>query len=477
MGTEAGAEARRAQGLQTDICDEEIAGGPQAKGGAAQDSPQDGRAKESEGPPPALAATQPLPRDALLWHGSRVDCIVVGAGVAGLAAARLLRNAGRTVLVVEARERIGGRIHTLRPRAWPICVEAGAEFVHGRPQALLPLARGLRHIAGAHYQSGLRRADDLWKSVMEKLELLPERPERSVQDAIASVRFRLRTSAEERELLSAFVEGFNAARLDRASVQAIVQQARHSARTGGDALARMPSGYDAVPRRLARGSRIELGKAVDEVSWSRAGVRVSAGSSSWSAERAVITVPLGVLQTDSLRFTPQLPAWKRRAIAALAMGQVVKIFLLFREPQWPADLTFLHAMGAAVPTFWRPLPSRAPVMVGWAASRAAERLTRKTAADEAIRSLSSALGKRLRPEDSIACLWQDDPFSLGAYSWVPVGAMPQQRALARPVPPLHFAGEATHFAGACGTVHGAIESGYRAAREILEARAKANGER
>lgn len=71
-----------------------------------------------------------------------MDCIVVGAGVAGLAAAQLLRQAGLEVLVAEARDRIGGRIHTLRPQGWPFPVEAGAEFVHGRPEALLPLARG-----------------------------------------------------------------------------------------------------------------------------------------------------------------------------------------------------------------------------------------------------------------------------------------------------------------------------------------------
>jgi monoamine oxidase len=398
-----------------------------------------------------------------------MDCIVIGAGVAGLAAAQILRQAGREVVVVEARDRIGGRIHTLRPEGWPLPVEAGAEFVHGRPEALLPLARGAREIHGARYETGLRRADDRWQSVMEKLDFLPSRPERSVQKAMNSLRFRLRTSPEERELAAAFLEGFNAARLDRASAKAMAQQTKHSEETGGDAIGRMPGGYDAVPRRLAKGLRVELRRVVREVVWRRGLVRVVSDSGAWEAERAIVTLPLGVLQKGSVRFAPRLPNWKQTAIRALAMGPVVKVSLLFDRPHWPDDLAFLFASGATVPTFWRPLPSRAPSLVGWAASRAALRLDRRNAVAETVRSLSTALGKRVQPKAAIVCSWQDDPFAYGAYSWVPVGALSQQRALARAAPPLHFAGEATHFEGACGTVHGAIESGQRVAREILKA--------
>src|SRR5437868_4164591 len=89
-----------------------------------------------------------------------VDVIVIGAGVAGLAAADLLRRAGRSVIVLEARDRIGGRVHTVRPAGWPVPIEAGAEFVHGRPPALLGLLRKeQREIAGSHYLTGLRKGD------------------------------------------------------------------------------------------------------------------------------------------------------------------------------------------------------------------------------------------------------------------------------------------------------------------------------
>ncbi len=161
-----------------------------------------------------------------------------------------------------------------------------------------------------------------------------------------------------------------------------------------------------------------------------------------------------------------MPRWKQAAIDALAMGPVVKVALLFDQPHWPEDLVFLHARGEAIPTFWRPLPSRAPALVGWAASRDAEALQGQDPVAVAVRSLSAALGKRVRPTRALVFDWQKDALSRGAYSWVPVGAMKAQRDLARPVGPLHFAGEATHFEGACGTVHGAIETGVRAAREI-----------
>jgi monoamine oxidase len=368
--------------------------------------------------------------------------------------------------VLESRERIGGRVHTLRPEGWPFPVEAGAEFVHGRPPSLLPLAKEARELRGGHFAAGLTGCDELWRSTMDKLGSLPAGREKSVQAALRSPRFRLRTSAEERRVAAGFLEGFNAARLDRASVKAIAQQSEAAERIGGDRVARLPRGYDVVPRRLAHGTRVLLGSQVREVRWTRAGVMVAGRGGRYEARRAVLTLPLGVLQARAVRFEPPLPAWKERAIDALAMGPVVKVALLFERPHWPEDLVFLHARGEPVPTFWRPLPSRAPALVGWAASRDAEALRRQDPVAAAVRSLSAALGERVRPRRALVFDWQEDTLSRGAYSWVPVGAMKAQRDLARRVGPLHFAGEATHFAGACGTVHGAIETGLRAAREI-----------
>ena len=398
-----------------------------------------------------------------------MNVIVIGAGVAGLAAARILDREGHRVVVLEARDRIGGRVHTVRREGWPVPIEAGAEFMHGRPPALLALSRRLRRDLPSEgiYVEGLHRRDELWRSVMEKLGSIPSLRERSVQDAFSTLRWRLRTTREERQLASAFVEGFNAAPLDRASVKAIAQQTAAAEEIEGERMARFPRGYSAIPRKLSKGLRVKLREEVQLVAWGRQ-VTVTTGRQTFEADRAVITLPLGVLQLGTVRFDPSLPSWKLRAISSLAMGPVTKIALLFDEPHWPGDLVFLHARKMAVPTFWRPLPSRAPVMIGWAASRNALALKRPAA--EALRSLQRALGQRVRPRDTAVFDWQRDRFSFGAYSWVPVGALDQQRALAKSVGPLHFAGEATHYDGACGTVHGAIETGERAAREILRGR-------
>ena len=386
--------------------------------------------------------------------------------MAGLAAARELQLRGRDAIVLEARDRIGGRVHTLRPPGWPVPLEAGAEFVHGKPRVLLPLAREAREVQGSHYSGAFERQDDLWNSVMEKLEKLPSTRERTVAEALRTLRWRLRTTSEERQLAADFLEGFNAARLDRASLKAIAQQLRASARIEGDRISRLPRGYDVVPHRLARGLRIELRSRVRLVRWSRSGVQVLTDDRRWEGRRAIVTLPLGVLQAGAVRFEPRLPVWKSSAIAALAMGPVVKVALLFDRPHWPDDLAFLHAHGQPVPTFWRPLPSRAPTLVGWAASRNAEALRGKDLVDAALRSLSAVLKKRLKPVRALAFDWQEDELSRGAYSWVPVQAMKAQRALADRVGPLHFAGEGTDFEGACGTVHGAIATGIRAASEI-----------
>ncbi len=307
---------------------------------------------------------------------------MIGAGVAGLQAARILQRAGVSVAVLEARDRVGGGVHTVRPAGWPLPVEAGAEFVHGRPHSLLPLARGAKEVSGAYYQPGFVRTDELWKRVREKVGSLPHRRERSVSEALR----RLSMSREER--------------------RAIVQQTKAAERIEGDRLARLPRGYDAVPRKLARGLHIELRAQVRLLRWGRGGVEAVCDGCTYGAERAVITLPLGVLQDRSMRFDPPLPRWKERAIDALRMGPVVKVALLFGEPHWPLDLMFLHARGAPVPTFWRPLPSRAPALIGWAASRNAERLRRKDAVAEAVRSLSLLLGKRVRPSERTAgCRW------------------------------------------------------------------------
>src|SRR5438067_11638037 len=176
-----------------------------------------------------------------------MDAIVIGAGVAGLAAARELKKRGFEVVVLEARDRVGGRVHTVRLPGWPLRLEAGAEFLHGRPRSLLPLARDARELRGGHYFDGMERRDELWQSTMEKIGKLPSVIERPVDKALRTLRWRLRTTPDERQLAADFLEGFNAARLDRPRVQAIAQQTQAAEEKGRDHIGGRPAGYDPVP--------------------------------------------------------------------------------------------------------------------------------------------------------------------------------------------------------------------------------------
>jgi monoamine oxidase len=400
---------------------------------------------------------------------SQVDVIVVGAGLAGLVAARELRKAGKEVLVVEARNRVGGRIHTVHPRGWPIHLDAGAEFVHGRPPVLRELVPGVKDLRGRHYQNGLVPVGSEWSDALAKIGELPSLREKTVGAALSSRSFRRKTSESERELQAEFLEGFNAARIDRASVKAIAQQTKAADEIEGERIGKPPRGYGPVAEKLARGLDVALDSPVREVRQTHGFVEIVTDTTVFRAERVIITAPLGVLQAGAIRFS-RLPSWKREAIDKLAMGPVVKIALLFDEPHWPRDLAFLHARGQPVPIFWK-LHARA--LMGWAAGRAA--LGLKHPVNDAVRSLSAALGlsaargHAVKPRDAVVFDWQKDELSRGAYSWVPVGALKQQKALAEPVGRIHFAGEATEFSGHCATVHGAVMSGGRAAREVLAA--------
>jgi monoamine oxidase len=436
----------------------------------------------------------------------RWDVVVVGAGVAGLEAAGALGEAGRRVLVLEARDRPGGRVDTRHDAGWPHPFEAGAEFVHGRPPALVRLVRraGARLVEQPqHHGEGdgrqLRPADRVWQQAMELLEGLPQSPpDLSYEQLSAGAGWRRRAPARVQRLARAFIEGFNAAPADRISAVSLGRQTAASAEIDGDRLFRVSGGYQRIIETLVArvrrsGGELRLGATVERIAWRRGAVELAARGAlgvslgTMHARAALVTLPVGVLRTGRPRFVPRLPQPKRAAIAALRMGPVVRILLCFRQlprPMARRGLTFLHVPGAAVPTFWRASPQDAPaqaaVIVGWAAGPARARLP---AGDEArVRAALSSLARGLGLSRAALAAelagwrsydWQRDPLAGGAYTFAPPGALDAPAQLAAPVDDtLYFAGEATHTAGASGTVHGALETGTRAARELLAARAR-----
>ena len=394
--------------------------------------------------------------------------VVLGAGVAGLTAAAVLERAGLSVVCLEARDRLGGRIHTVHDPLSPVPVELGAEFIHGRAPEVFSAIGGAVECEGRHVAVGIGGSGD---RVMEEVE----RTACEERDETFAAFLRRHTFApEEERAATAFVELFNAADAERISTAALAMEMRAADSIDGDRQFRLPGGYDALPRALYRGP-VRLNSVVERVRWSAGSVMVDVrGGEVVKGDATVITVPLGVLRAGAIRFEPE-PVEAMTAARALCFGSVVKVALLFDRAFWRdraelRDALMLHTGDPAFPTWWTSLPLESPLLVGWSAGTRAERLAGMPVVEEAMAALQRVYGAPV-PARLVRAWhhdWSADPFALGAYSYVPAGGLSARRRLAEPVDStLFFAGEATDTGGHTGTVHGAIASGMRAAEQVL----------
>ncbi len=417
--------------------------------------------------------------------------IVVGAGIAGLSAARRIAEAGRRVLVLEAQERIGGRLLTLEQPSLALPIELGAEFVHGRPPDLLALIAeaGLRlyELNGDHFcfESGrLGRCEQ-----EEAFSVLTEMESYRGPDISFADYLRDRdVSPRAWQKATGYVEGFNAAYAGDISVEGLIRQQQAEDAIEGDRLFRIREGYLKLAeyqwRKCAQaGAVLRCGAPVERVEWSRGVVSLTTRAGEvFHAEQAVIAVPLGVLQAQTIAFAP-VPNAALQAVRLLAMGNVNRLVLHFRERFWAADperakLSFLFADSGEPRTWWTPFPNQAPTLTGWAGGRQADQApeggARVTAALEQLARVFGATPEGLRRALESWHLhdWQHDPWTRGAYSYPRVGGANASAALSQPVDStLFFAGEHTDVSGHWGTVHGGYRSGLRAAAQVLQAHA------
>jgi len=439
--------------------------------------------------------------------------LIVGAGVAGLAAARALTSTGLRVAILEARNRIGGRIATIHealPGLGDVPIELGAEFVHGLPPASWNLIREARldsyELDGAPLcfeNSRLQHCRREHASTFQVLESMSDWLKSQPPHTDMSFAEYLRLNPLEPSVAAraaAYVEGFNAADRNIVGIAGLAQQQRAEDSIQGDRIFHIAHGYEAMPRFLCRefmaqGGKLLLQHAVSAIRWQKRRV-IATGSDGdgkafeIAAGRLICTLPLGVLQSGAVEFLPGIPDIAEPA-SRLQMGCAQRVSLVFKSRFWtqsgqlranPAiaaelqSLSFLFAQDTMWRTWWTTAPRDLPLITAWSAGPRAAALQTGQFKQLAIADAGRIFNlTEAELRDQLVSAhhhdWQTDPYARGAYSYVPAGSLAASILMSHPQEDtLFFAGEHTDIEGHWGTVHAALNSGLRAAGQILQSR-------
>ncbi len=421
--------------------------------------------------------------------------LVVGAGVAGLAAARMLHDAGYTVTILEARDRIGGRVWTNRTLDG-LPLDVGASWIHGvegNPLTALADAAGIQRATTNYENMLVYRADgtpvsdeqitaleSLFDTVMETAADLAEARDSDtdlgtvIQQAMDEETGDL---SDDERILMAYLVNTTIEHEYAASVGQLSAYYWDNDKAYGGEDVISVNGYDWLTTLLADGLDVRLNAPVEAVAYDADGVQISAGGNQYEADYALITVPLGVLKAGVIAFDPPLPARKQQAIAALQMGILNKLYLRFPSAFWDADADFIDVAaqgeGQSLEFLNIARLNGQPILLGFTAGEyglALEALDDAAFIEGMMDTLRALYGDDIpEPIGYLRTRWGQDAYSYGSYSFYGVGSTPDDRAaLGKAIGDvLFFAGEAVHDTSP-STVHGALLSGQQAAQEIMD---------
>jgi monoamine oxidase len=433
----------------------------------------------------------------------KLPVVIIGAGAAGLAAAKKLKAKNIRFRILEARPRIGGRIFTVTEPSLNYPVEMGAEFFHGKRSLPLALAKKLklnpRLLPGLLYRvtkDAVTEDSGRWKrmeKIMHQLRL-PAGPDLSIEAAIEKIR-PIPEDLEALDAVKKFIQGFNAADLAKYSTRAFW----HEEMEGGHDQTvsyRVAGGYGPILNYFGNHlayEELSLGTEVTRVVWKKGHVEIYSHGKDHHplptiyAKKCLITLPVSLLKTEAVTFSPSLHE-KKEALSLIEMGHAARLVFRFRSPFWldkkkwgkkmkcrfPAE-GFFQTEHPIFRTWWTTSPIQSPLLTAWVGGPPALRFMRqsltrvKTEATQAAGDLFGWSEKQLREQlvEIYYHPWSSDKFSQGAYSYTAVNGDSARRELAKPLADtLFFAGEATDY-DEPGTVSAALRSGERAAREMI----------